>query len=336
MIKLGVIGYGYWGPNIVRNFLGQQDCKVVAVCDKNSAALARVSGRHPGVQVTTEVDDIVTSPEIDAVAIVTPVSYHYELAKKALENGKHVFVEKPFTATSAQAEELVELAERKNLQIMVDHTFLFTGAVRKIKQLVDDGTLGPLYYYDSTRVNLGLFQHDVNVLWDLAPHDLSIMDYLLGLEPDLVVATGSAHVNCMEDVAHLTVYFSNNILAHINVNWLSPVKVRTTLVGGQKKMLVWNDLDPAEKVRVYDKGADIKTELGVHQALVSYRAGDMWAPKVEELEALQLETRYFLDCIEDGRKPFNDGQAGLRVVRILEAAEQSLKQHKEVAYASVR
>ena len=178
MIKLGVIGYGYWGPNIVRNFSGHQDCKVVAVCDKNSVALARVLGRHPGVRVTTEVDDIVTSSEIDAVAIVTPVSYHYELAKKALENGKHVFVEKPFTATSAQAEELVELAERKNLLIMVDHTFLFTGAVRKIKQLVDDGTLGPLYYYDSTRVNLGLFQHDVNVLWDLAPHDLSIMDYL--------------------------------------------------------------------------------------------------------------------------------------------------------------
>ena len=336
MIKLGVIGYGYWGPNIVRNFSGHQDCKVVAVCDKNSVALARVLGRHPGVRVTTEVDDIVTSSEIEAVAIVTPVSYHYELAKKALENGKHVFVEKPFTATLAQAEELVELAERKNLLIMVDHTFLFTGAVRKIKQLVDDGTLGPLYYYDSTRVNLGLFQHDVNVLWDLAPHDLSIMDYLVGLEPDLVVATGSAHVNCLEDVAHLTVYFPNNVLAHINVNWLSPVKVRTTLVGGQKKMLVWNDLDPAEKVRVYDKGADVKTELGVHQLLVSYRSGDMWAPKVEELEALQLETRYFLDCIKAGTKPFNDGQAGLRVVRILEAAEQSLKQHKEVAYASVR
>ena len=336
MIKLGVIGYGYWGPNIVRNFAGHQDCQVVAVCDTHSGALAKVLGRHPGVQVTTDVDVIVTSSEIDAVAIVTPVSSHYELAKRALENGKHVFVEKPFTATAAQAEELIELAERQHLQIMVDHTFLFTGAVRKIKQLVDDGTLGPLYYYDSTRVNLGLFQHDVNVLWDLAPHDLSIMDYLVGLEPDLVVATGSAHVNCLEDVAHLTVYFPNNILAHINVNWLSPVKVRTTLVGGQKKMLVWNDLDPAEKIRVYDKGADVKTAEGVHQLLVSYRSGDMWAPKVEELEALQLETRYFLDCINDGRQPFNDGQAGLRIVRILEAAEQSLKQHKEVAYASVR
>lgn len=336
MIKLGVIGYGYWGPNIVRNFSGHQDCKVVTVCDKNPAALARLLGRHPGVRVTTEVDDVVMSPEIDAVAIVTPVSYHYELAKRALENGKHVFVEKPFTATAAQAEELVELAERKNLQIMVDHTFLFTGAVRKIKQLLNEGALGPLYYYDSTRVNLGLFQHDVNVLWDLAPHDLSIMDYLIGLEPDLVVATGAAHVNCLEDVAHLTVYFPNNVLAHIHVNWLSPVKVRTTLVGGRKKMLVWNDLDPGEKVKVYDKGADVRTEQSVHQLLVSYRSGDMWAPKVEELEALQLETRYFLDCVSNSTKPFNDGLAGLRVVRILEAAEQSLKQHKEVAYASVR
>lgn len=336
MIKLGVIGYGYWGPNIVRNFSGHQDCKVVAVCDKNPAALARLLGRHEGVRVTTEVDDVVMSPEIDAVAIVTPVSYHYELAKRALENGKHVFVEKPFTATARQAEELVELAERKNLQIMVDHTFLFTGAVRKIKQLIDEGALGPLYYYDSTRVNLGLFQHDVNVLWDLAPHDLSIMDYLIGLEPDLVVATGTAHVNCLEDVAHMTVYFPNNVLAHIHVNWLSPVKVRTTLVGGRKKMLVWNDLDPGEKVKVYDKGADVRTEQSVHQLLVSYRSGDMWAPKVEELEALQLETRYFLDCVSNSTKPFNDGLAGLRVVRILEAAEQSLKQHKEIAYASVR
>ena len=211
MVKLGVIGYGYWGPNIVRNFSGHQDCKVVAVCDKNSAALARVLIQHPNIRLMTDADDIVTSSEIDAVAIVTPVSYHYELAKKALENGKHVFVEKPFTATAAQAEELVELAERKNLRIMVDHTFLFTGAVRKIKQLIDEGALGPLYYYDSMRVNLGLFQHDVNVLWDLAPHDLSIMDYLIGLEPDLVVATGSAHVNCLEDVAHLTVYFPNNV-----------------------------------------------------------------------------------------------------------------------------
>jgi len=334
MLRIGVIGYGYWGPNIVRNFSSHQDCKVVAVCDKSAAALGRATSRHPGVNVTTDANDILQAADIDAVAIVTPVSWHYSLAKKALENGKHVFVEKPFTATSAEAEELIEIAERNHLQIMVDHTFLFTGAVRKIKQLIDEGALGPLYYYDSTRVNLGLFQHDVNVLWDLAPHDLSIMDYLIGLEPELVVATGGAHVNAMEDVAYLTVYFPNSIIAHINVNWLSPVKVRTTLVGGQRKMLVWNDLDPAEKIKVYDKGAEVRTEQGVHQLLVSYRSGDMWAPRVEELEALQVETRYFLDCVMNGSKPFNDGHAGLRVVKILEAAEESLKRCKEIAFTA--
>ncbi len=333
MLRLGVIGYGYWGPNVVRNFLAHQDCKVVTICDKSPAALARVMAAHPGIGVTTEPEAVLFATDIDAVAIITPVSYHYELAKKALENGKHVFVEKPFTATSAEAEELIELAERRGLQIMVDHTFLFTGAVRKIKQLIDDGTLGRLYYYDSTRVNLGLFQHDVNVLWDLAPHDLAIMDYLIGVEPELVVATGGAHVNNLENIAYLTVYFPDNVLAHINVNWLSPVKVRTTLVGGQKRMLVWNDLDPAEKLRIYDKGADVKNELGMHAALVSYRTGDMYAPKIEEAEALKVETRYFLDCVTNGTKPINDGLAGLRVVRILEAAEQSLNQHRDIVLA---
>lgn len=333
MLRLGVIGYGYWGPNVVRNFLGHHDCKVVTICDKSSAALTRVMAAHPGIGVTTNPDAVLLATDIDAVAIVTPVSYHYELAKKALQNGKHVFVEKPFTATSSEAEELIELADRRGLQIMVDHTFLFTGAVRKIKQLIDEGTLGRLYYYDSTRVNLGLFQHDVNVLWDLAPHDLSIMDYLIGVEPELVVATGGAHVNNLENIAYLTVYFPDNVLAHINVNWLSPVKMRTTLVGGQKRMLVWNDLDLAEKLRVYDKGADVKNETGMHAALVSYRTGDMYAPKIEEAEALKVETRYFLDCIMNKTRPINDGIAGLRVVRILEAAEQSLNQHKEIVLA---
>lgn len=336
MLRIGVIGYGYWGPNIVRNFAGHQDCKVVAICDKSTAALGRAASRHPGMTVTTDENEILKSTDIDAVAIVTPVSWHYPLAKKALENGKHVFVEKPFTATTAEAEDLIEIAERNHLQIMVDHTFLFTGAVRKIKQLIDEGALGPLYYYDSTRVNLGLFQHDVNVLWDLAPHDLAIMDYLIGLEPELVVATGGAHFNSLEDVAYLTVYFPNKVIAHINVNWLSPVKVRTTLVGGQRRMLLWDDMDRGEKIRVYDKGADVRTEEGVHKLLVSYRSGDMWAPRVEELEALQLETRYFLDCIKDGVRPFNDGHAGLRVVKILEAAELSLKRHREVVCAAAR
>ena len=274
------------------------------------------------------------SPKIDAVAIVTPVSTHYALAKQALLQGKHVFVEKPFTETSAQAEELIEFADRKNLQIMVDHTFLFTGAVRKIKQLVDSNVLGPLYYYDSTRVNLGLFQHDVNVIWDLGPHDISIVDYLIGLDPELVVATGGAHLNGLADMAYITLYFGNGIVAHINVNWLSPVKVRTTLIGGQRKMLVWNDLEPAEKIKVYDKGVDVGTEEGRRQLLVSYRSGDMWAPRVEEGEALQREARYFLDCIASGTRPFNDGRAGLRVVRILEAADESLRRRSEIVFPS--
>ena len=232
------------------------------------------------MQLTTDFAEVLQSPDIDAVAVVTPVWTHFELAKAALENGKHVFVEKPFTSTSQQAEELIELAERKNLKIMVDHTFLFSGAVRKIRELVDNGTLGPLYYFDSTRVNLGLFQHDVSVVWDLAPHDLSIMDHIIGEKPEAVVATGGNHLNGLADMAFITVYFPRNIIAHINVNWLSPVKVRTTLIGGKDKMLVWNDLEADEKIKVYDKGVEITNGEGVYDLLVSYRSGDVWAPKV--------------------------------------------------------
>ena len=245
---------------------------------------------------------MVTSPAVDAVAIVTPVWTHYELAKKALLNGKHIFVEKPFTSEVAQADELIELAESKGLQIMVDHTFLFTGAVRKIRQFVDDGTLGELYYYDSTRVNLGLFQHDINVLWDLAPHDLSIMDYLIDGKAEAISATGETHLNGHEDVAFMTVYFPNKVIAHINVNWLSPVKVRTTLIGGEKKMLVWNDLEADAKIKVYDKGVAINTREGVYELLVSYRSGDMWAPQVEQIEALRAEADHFVDCVMQGQE----------------------------------
>ena len=279
---------------------------------------------HPDIHTTCDVSEVVRSPHIDAVAVITPVWTHYELAKAALENGKHVFVEKPFTSTAAQAEELIELAARKNLTIMVDHTFLFTGAVRKIRQLIDDGTLGKLYYYDSTRVNLGLFQHDVNVVWDLAPHDLSIMDHLIASKPECLVATGQNHLNCHEDVAYITIYFGDNMIAHFNVNWLSPVKVRTTLLGGEKKMVVWNDLEADEKIKIYDKGVEIKNGQSVYDLLVSYRSGDMWAPKVEQTEALAAESRYFIDCIDSGEVPFNDGIAGLRVVKLLEAADRSL------------
>lgn len=326
MIRVGVIGYGYWGPRIVRNFHSTEGCEVGILCDRSLAALRRAERSHPGVHLTTDPCEVLTSREIDAVAVVTPVWTHYELAKAALVHGKHVFVEKPFTSTSAEAEELIEVAHRKKLQIMVDHTFLFTGAVKKIRQLVRDGTLGKVYYYDSTRVNLGLFQHDVNVIWDLAPHDLSIVDDLFGREPDTVIATGQKHLNGLEDLAYITIYFGSKMIAHINVNWLSPVKVRTTLIGGEKKMLVWNDLDADEKVKVYDKGVEITNGQSVHQLLVSYRSGDMWAPRIEQTEALAAETKYFVDCISSNETPFNDGVAGLRVVRMLEAADHSLKE----------
>jgi predicted dehydrogenase len=324
-IKFGVVGYGYWGPNIVRNLQNLSGVEIAVVCDKSSAARKRVHKGYPSTYVTADVSEVMTSPDIDAVAIVTPVWTHFELAKLALENGKHVFVEKPFTSNVAQAEQLIELAEQKNLQIMVDHTFLFTGAVKKIKQLLQEGSLGNLYYYDSTRVNLGLFQHDVNVIWDLAPHDLSIMDYLIGQTPEALVATGQTHLNGHEDVAYITLYFPDKVIAHINVNWLSPVKVRTTLIGCEKKMLVWNDLEADEKIKVYDKGVKITNSEGVYELLVNYRSGDMWAPQLEQVEALRQELTYFVDCITNDRKAFNDGAAGLRVVKMLEAANESLR-----------
>lgn len=330
MVRFGVIGYGYWGPNIVRNLQSVDSTRVEMVCDKSPNALARVRKTYPGIRIISDAAEILRSTEIDAVAVVTPVWTHYDLAKKALENGKHVFIEKPFTSNSAQAEELIELAARKNLTIMVDHTFLFTGAVRKIRELTEKGILGDLYYYDSLRVNLGLFQHDVSVIWDLAPHDLSIMDHIIKGEPEAIVATGERHLNGVEDVAFMTIYFPRNVIAHINVNWLSPVKIRTTLIGGQKKMLVWNDLVADEKIRVYDKGVQIASGEGIRDLLVSYRTGDMWAPQVEQLEALSVELNYFAECVTNNKVPFNDGQAGLRVVRMLEAAEASIQKRGEL------
>ncbi|MFZ1005634.1 MAG: Gfo/Idh/MocA family oxidoreductase [Candidatus Sulfotelmatobacter sp.] len=325
VVKFGVVGYGYWGPNVVRNLDRLDEADVVAVCDKSPAARRKVAKLYPDVLVTDDARDLMSSPDIDAIAVVTPVWTHYELAKAALQNGKHIFVEKPFTTNAAQAEELIELAARKNLKIMVDHTFLFTGAVQKIKQLLQEGALGKLYYYDSTRVNLGLFQHDVNVVWDLAPHDLSIIDHLISQTPEAISATGQTHLNGHEDVAFITLYFPDKVIAHINVNWLSPVKVRTTLIGGEKKMLVWNDLEADEKIKIYDKGVNIKTREGLYNLLVHYRSGDMWAPQIEQVEALTGELAYFVECIAKDKKPMNDGEAGLRVVRMLEAANASIR-----------
>jgi len=325
MLRIGVIGYGYWGPNIVRNFNAIDGAKVISLCDVNETVLGKVSKLYPATTTSTDAMDILSSKDIDAVAIITPVYTHFELAKKALQNGKHVFVEKPFTSTVAQAEELVELADKKNLQIMVDHTFLFTGAVKKIKQLIDEKQLGKLYYYDSMRVNLGLFQHDVNVVWDLAPHDFAIMDYVVPERPIALSATGEVHYNGFEDVAYVTVYCENNVIAHFNVNWLSPVKVRNTLIGGDKKMLVWNDLEADEKVKIYDKGVDIETRESVYDLLVSYRSGDAWVPRIAQIEALKAEAEYFVDCVENNKTPINDGVSGLRVVKILEATNASIK-----------
>jgi predicted dehydrogenase len=324
MMNFGVIGYGYWGPNVVRNLATLDGMRVISIADLSPAARVRAQKAYPSIPVTADVESILTSTEIDAVAIVTPVWTHYELTKAALENGKHVFVEKPLTSNSEQGEALIELAQKKNLRLMVDHTFLFTGAVRKIRELLNEEALGKLYYYDSTRVNLGLFQHDINVLWDLAPHDLSIMDYLIGKTPEAIAATGQRHLNGHEDIAYLTLYFPDNVIAHLNVNWLSPVKIRMTLIGGEKKMLLWNDLVADEKLRIYDKGVDITSQEGVYDMLVSYRSGDMWSPQLDRTESLRTELIYFADCISKGCDPFNDGQSGLRVVKILEAATRSL------------
>ena len=332
MVKFGVVGYGYWGPNVVRNLDHLEEAEVVAVCDKSAAARKKVARAYPDVRVTDNAAELMSSPEIDAIAVVTPVWTHYELAKAALQNGKHVFVEKPFTSSADQAQELIDLAARKKLKIMVDHTFLFTGAVTKIKQLLQEGALGKLYYYDSTRVNLGLFQHDVNVVWDLAPHDLSIIDYLIQRTPEAISATGQTHLNSHEDVAFLTLYFPDKVIAHINVNWLSPVKVRTTLIGGEKKMLVWNDLEADEKIKIYDKGVKVTSREGLYDLLVHYRSGDMWAPQIEQIEALTRELAYFVACIAKDEAPVNDGEAGLRVVRMLEAANQSIRKRGELVY----
>lgn len=331
MINVGIVGFGYWGPNVARNFNSTPGARVVAISDADEKCLQRAAVSYPGVRMEKGCNRLLTAKDIDVVAIVTPVSSHFEIAQKALSNGKHIFIEKPFTASVPEAEALIELAEKNNLKIMVDHTFLFTGAVKKIKELIDDGILGGLYYFDSIRVNLGLFQKDVNVVWDLAPHDLSIMDHLLNMDPIAVTATGVAHFkNELEDVAYITIYFPGNVIAHLNVNWLSPVKIRTTLIGGQKKMLVWNDLVSDEKIRVYDKGVEgldslnMESKEKAYGLRLSYRSGDMWAPRVTQVEALQGETSYFVDCISNNITPKNDGHAGLRVVRMLEAIKRSL------------
>jgi len=328
MIGIGVIGYGYWGPNLVRNFSEVPGSRVVAVSDMRSERLAQVQHRYPAIKTTADYRELLSDPTIDAIVIATPVSTHFDLTMQALGAGKHVFVEKPMTTSVEQGERLLEYAARCRRKIMVDHTFVFTGAVRKIKELVNTEQLGQLYYYDSVRVNLGIFQHDVNVLWDLAAHDLSIMDNVLDIQPSVVAATGIAHIPGQpKDVAYLTCMFDGNLIAHFHVNWLSPVKVRRTLIGGNRRMILYDDVEPSEKVKVYNKGITFTNgPESKYELLVSYRAGDMWAPQLDMTEALRLEAIHFIECIEQDKAPLTDGEAGLRVVRILEAASQSLAQ----------
>lgn len=326
MIRVGVIGYGYWGPNLVRNFAELPGVQVAAVSDLRPERLGLVKNRYPSVHTTADHRELLAEPSIDAVAIATPISTHYDLALQALQADKHVLVEKPLAAKSEHATRLIEEAERRHRVLMVDHTFVYTGAVRKIKDLIASDALGDIYYYDSVRVNLGLFQHDVDVIWDLAVHDLSIMDYVLPYRPCAVSATGMSHFPGQpENIAYLTLFFHEALIAHFHVNWLAPVKVRRTLIGGSQKMIVYDDLEPSEKVKVYDKGISRTNESeSVYQMLISYRTGDMWAPQLDSTEALHAELRHFVRCIEHGQTPLTNGKVELRIVEILEAASRSM------------
>jgi predicted dehydrogenase len=326
MIGIGVLGYGYWGPNLVRNFSEIPEARVVKVCDARSERLALVTQRYPSIETTKDYQDLVSDPRIDAILIATPVSTHFQFALDALQAGKHVLVEKPITASSDEAMRLIDEAERRHCVLMVDHTFVYTAAVRRVQELIASKSLGQINYYDSVRVNLGLFQHDVNVIWDLAVHDLAIMDFLIGARPCAVAATGMSHLPGQpENIAYLTLMFESNLIAHINVNWLAPVKVRRTLIGGSRRMIVYDDLEPSEKVKVYDKGITVGSNAeSLYKLFVGYRTGDMWAPQLDMTEALRIEAQHFVRCIEDRVPVITDGECGLRVVRILEGATQSL------------
>lgn len=327
-VRVGVVGCGYWGPKLVRNFARTSGCEVAAVADRNPGQLARIGESYPGIPGTTDYRVLLNDPDIEAIAVATPVSTHFEIAREALLAGKHVLVEKPLATSVSEAEALVELADRNSCLLMVDHTYLFTGAVEKMRELVTGGELGEVLYFDSTRINLGLFQHDVNVVWDLAPHDLSILLHVLDKKPVAVSALGAAHAGTeKENLAYITLTFDDNTLAHFHVNWLAPRKVRQIIIGGEKKMLVFDDMESNEKIKVYDKGITVELDdkEAVYQSLFHYRVGDMWAPRLDPAEALLKECRYLGECIRNGDTPFNDGASGLAVVRILEAGTRSMR-----------
>jgi predicted dehydrogenase len=332
MIKLGIIGFGYWGPNLVRNFSGNKNFQVIKVADSRQERLNIVNRQYPSIVTVLDPDEIINDPEIDAVAIATPVFTHYKLAKGALLNGKHVVLEKPMTSSSAEAEELIELALAKGLSLMVDHTFLYTGAVQKIKQLIDQDTIGQVKYLDSTRINLGLFQPDINVLWDLAPHDISIMAHLVNEKPYSLNASGVSHTrNGLENIAFLTVNFESGFIAHFNCSWTSPVKIRLMLIGGDKKMIVFNDVEPTEKIKIYDTGYTVKSDEDKQKLLVDYRSGDIFIPKTPSTEALALMAEDFAQSVLNKKTPVADYKSGLSVIKILEASNESLRnQGKEI------
>ncbi len=332
-IKVGVIGCGYWGPNLLRNLAENEGADLGWICDIDARQVAAMGRRYPAAELTSDCKSLFADSTLDAVVIATPVWTHFSFAKQALEAGKHVLVEKPLTADVAEAEQLAELAERTGLTLMVDHTFVYTGAVRKIKEMIVGGELGDLLYFDATRLNLGLFQEDINVVWDLAPHDLSIMDFLIARRPEAVTATGSCHIKKgIENIAYLMLRFPDEFIAHFHFNWLSPVKVRHTLIAGSRKMVVYDDVEPTEKVRVYDSGvttAHKEVQMDretAYRTLVSYRKGDVWVPKLDSTEALRYVCEEFLSAITEKRPPLTDGSAGIRVVRLLDAAQRSIDQ----------
>jgi predicted dehydrogenase len=334
MVKIGVIGYGYWGPNLVRNFSELQDGQVVAVVDQDPKKLEIVQRRYPAIKTTTRFQDLLEDSSIDAIAIATPVNTHFELGMAAIKAGKHVWLEKPMTETSLQARKLVDEAAQRKLTLFVDHTFIYTGAVRKMGELIKAGDLGKVYYYDSTRVNLGLFQKDVNVISDLAVHDFSILDYLLGEHPTAVSASGINHFpGTPENLAYITLFYESGTIAHANVSWLAPVKVRQILIGGSNKMITYDDVEPSEKVKIYDKGVSFTEDpKKIYEMRVGYRTGDMWAPRLDGREALRLAGEHFVDCITSGGVPETDGRLGLRVVELIEAATSSMRGRGETVY----
>ena len=325
-IGIGLVGYGYWGPNLARVGAEADGCRLAAVADFSAEARGRAEKRYPGIRTHADWRDLVKDPAVDAVVVATPVHTHFDIAFAALENGKHVLVEKPMTRNRAEASILIDEAARRGCVLMVDHTFVYTPAVRKIRELIEEGVLGDVFYYDSTRINLGLFQTDVNVIWDLAVHDLAILDHLMGGNPAAISATGARHVaGRPENTAHLTLYYPGGTIAHLNVNWLAPVKIRRTLIGGSRKMLVWDDLEPSEKIKVYDRGVTVAGSAEeLRDIRVSYRSGDMWAPQLSSREALLTEMEHFAACIRDGSTPATDGRSGLHVVTMLESASRSL------------